>query len=104
MKNTLIGKFAAIALGAVVLVNLAPTALAAAQFNTYPGDKPTLQVGNASQNAPSNGAWSTSVNVNAGEVLNFLVFYHNAGDTTATNTRLKINLPTSIGSTATATG
>ena len=96
MKINLIGKFSVVALGAAVLLNLAPTALAAAQFNTASGDRPTLQVVNATTSPNTNYAWSNSATVNAGDVLNFYVFYHNTGDTTATNTRLKINVPASI--------
>ncbi len=98
MKMNLINKFSAIAFGAAVLLSLAPTVLAAAQFNTASGDRSTLQVVNATTSPYTNSAWSNSANVNAGDVLNFLVFYHNTGDATATNTRLKINLPTSISS------
>lgn len=92
----LIGKFSAVTLGVAVLLSLAPTALAAAQFNTASGDRPTLQVVNATTSPYTNSAWSNSATVSDGNVLNFLVFYHNTGDSTATNTRLKINVPTSI--------
>lgn len=59
------------------------------QFNFLSNDYPTLQV------AKSGGAWSSSASVSPGETVSMLIWVHNGVvDTTAQNTRARLDLPT----------
>ncbi len=60
----------------------------AASFNNDPLDYQTLRVGNTTKNPSStSGNWGTSVNADAGDIINFAVYYHNTSNETATNVR-----------------
>jgi hypothetical protein len=79
-----------LALGALFVVT--DKAEAAVQWNTAGNDCPTVMVANHTTQAGVNWpCWSTSVSANGGETVNVRIYYHNAGDTTATNTRLRLN-------------
>ncbi|KKU73738.1 MAG: Peptidase M23 [Candidatus Wolfebacteria bacterium GW2011_GWB1_47_243] len=41
----------------------------------------------------SSANWSNSVSANEGEVVSFLVYYHNTASDTASNTRIRVQLP-----------
>ena len=63
----------------------------AASFNNDPLDYQTLRVGNSTQNPSYTSAnWGTSVNANAGDILNFAIYYHNTSNETATNVRVTL--------------
>lgn len=83
----------------------APTAgVLAATFNNDAHDYPTIQVSNYTRNPGSNGHWSNSVSANAGEVISFLVYYHNTAGDTANGTTLRVPLPGGTVTSATVTG
>lgn len=64
----------------------------AASFNNDPLDYQTLRVGNSTQNPSYTSAnWGTSVNGNAGDIVNFAVYYHNTSNETATNVRATLS-------------
>ncbi len=73
----------------------------AASFNDDPLDYPTLQVGNSTTQQDTLN-WSTSVSANAGEIIAFLVYYHNTSNETATQTRVRLTLPSSVFTSANA--
>jgi len=100
MKNKLINKIATFALGIIILSSFVPTASAVniAQFNTASGDLPTIQVFNSTKYPDSNPIWGRTVSADASDVLSFLIFYHNTSDVTAYNTKLKLNLSSSVSS------
>lgn len=63
----------------------------AASFNNDPLDYQTLRVGNSTQNPSYTSAnWGTSVNANAGDIVNFAIYYHNTSNETATNVRVTL--------------
>lgn len=66
--------------------------LAAASFNNDPSDYPTLKAGNSTVQQDTLN-WSSSVSANAGEIVAFLIYYHNTSSETATQTRVKLALP-----------
>ena len=59
---------------------------------TFTASEPTLRAGNFSQNPGSND-WQTSISGDAGETLSFLVYYNNNSDDTASQTKIKLNIP-----------
>lgn len=64
----------------------------AASFNNDPLDYQTLRVGNTTQSPYSTSAnWGTSVNGNAGDIINFAIYYHNTSNETATNVRVTLS-------------
>ena len=69
-------------------------AMAGAVFNNHPKDYPTLQVSNYTD-CPGCTNWSGSVSADAGDVVSFLIYYHNNGNDTAQDTRVRLNLPAS---------
>lgn len=70
----------------------ATPALAATTFNTDPQDYQTLRVGNYTDNPNSTSAsWGTTVNADAGETINLAVYYHNTGNETAQNMRVRVS-------------
>ncbi|EKD24237.1 MAG: hypothetical protein ACD_81C00073G0002 [uncultured bacterium] len=83
----------------------APVAsVSAATFNTSANDYPTLQISNYTRNPESNVNWSNAVAANAGEVVSFLVYYHNTASDTANGTTVRVQLPTGAFTTTTITG
>lgn len=99
MKNiNLAGKIFISIVAMVVLGFVIPTvgAQGPAQFNNAAGDMPTLQGADHTVYAGSNTNWSTNVSVNPSDVVSFMVFYHNTSFETALDTRVQINLPSSI--------
>ncbi len=88
----------------VVVLMQAPSVLAAG-FNNDPQDFATLRVTNYSSNPDCGACWSSTANVNVGEIVSFTIYYHNTGQDTANNVRTRIS--TSIsgdGRTISATG
>jgi len=81
--------------GILVLVSAAPVFAAGANLNNDPKDRPTLRVTNYTSNPDCNACWSTTANVNVGEIAAFAVYYHNTGPATAQNLRIRIS--TSLG-------
>jgi len=69
-------------------------AIAGAVFNNHPKDYPTLQASNYT-NCPGCTNWSRTISADAGEIVSFLVYYHNNGNETAKDTRIRLNLPAS---------
>ncbi len=76
----------------------------AASFNYGPQDSPTFQASNYSRNPGCNTCWSGSVSANAGEIISFMVYYHNTENDAANNTTLQVSLPGGTFSSATASG
>ena len=62
------------------------------QAATFIAAEPTLRVGNYTQNPGSNN-WQTSVSANAGDIISFLIYYNNNSADTASQTKVKLNLP-----------
>ena len=57
------------------------------------------------KNETQNSDWDHPISANAGDTLIFSVYYHNGvNDTTATNTKLRVALPTANGTSLTSTG
>ena len=76
--------------------------LAAASFNNDPSDYPTFKVGNSTTQQDTLN-WSSSVSANAGEIVAFLIYYHNTSSETATQTKVRIVLPSGSFTSANAT-
>ena len=77
----------------LVFLSIIPfsSVLGANVFNSNPADNP-LRVGNSTQNQGTQN-WQTSLTgVNAGDVLEFSVYFHNASDIPATNTNVRLQL------------
>lgn len=75
----------------------------AASFNNDPIDYQTLRVGNSTQKPSYTSAdWGTSVNANAGDIVNFAIYYHNTSNETATNVRVTLS-PQNSGTATTQT-
>jgi uncharacterized repeat protein (TIGR01451 family) len=96
LRNTLRRSFnrvAGLATLAAVMVGGAYTAAAdTPQFNNTANDFPTLQV------AKSGQPWGNSATVAAGDTVSLLVWDHNSvPNSTAQNVRVKINVPTTEG-------
>ena len=64
----------------------------AASFNNDPADRQTLLVSNYTK-CPACANWASSVNADAGDIVSFVVYYHNTSNETATGTAVKITLP-----------
>ena len=99
-----IGKYVCGILGAAVLISQAvlPSFGATAnspRFNFLEGDYELLRGANKTQNET---VWKDPVSANAGDVVSAIVYYHNGMvNTTAENTRVKVNIPSeSTGKTA----
>ncbi len=87
----------------IALASVAPAL--AASLNNDPQDFTTLRATNYSSNPDCNACWSTTANVNVGEIVSFAIYYHNTGPDTANNVKARIS--TSIsgdGRTITASG
>ena len=69
------------------------TAYAAAVFNTSSGDLPTIQVSNYTKNPGCSNCWSTSVNADKGDIVSISIYYHNNSGETASQTKLRAQLP-----------
>ena len=96
MKTKMNKRNISLALFALVVVLMqAPSALAAS-LNNDPQDLATLTVTNYTSNPDCNQCWSSTANVNVGEIVSFAIYYHNTGPDTATNVKTRIN--TSISS------
>ena len=65
----------------------------AASFNYGPQDSPTLQVSNFTRNPNCNTCWTRSISANAGEIVSFMVYYHNTDGDIANDTTLRVSLP-----------
>lgn len=65
----------------------------AASFNYGPQDPQTLRVSNYSRNPGCATCWSGNVSASAGQIISFMIYYHNTASDTAINTRLRVNLP-----------
>ena len=92
MKNTFkkITVSALTMFAATSVLGGAPLAYAAS-FNNAPNDYQTLRVGNSTQNPSYTSAkWGTSVPANAGDIVNFAIYYHNTSNETATNVRVTL--------------
>jgi len=98
IKNSLTVKTASVFLAALILSTFVPivNAQGTAQFNTASGDQPGLQVSNYTKYPGSNSNWARTVSADPGDVLSFLIFYHNTSSVTAYNTRLKLNLSPNV--------
>ncbi len=90
---------AAIALtGFVGLVLFAPTASAqtpSPAFNNDWQDYKTLRVSNYTKNPNSSTNWTTTAYADNGDVISFMIYYHNTvSGTTANDARVRVSLPT----------
>jgi len=99
-------KYKGLLLGALLIfLSMIPfsSAIGANVFNSASIDNP-LRIGNNTQNSGTQD-WQTSLTgVNAGDVLRFSVYFHNAGDIPATNTSVRVALsPTGSSTSFTAT-
>jgi len=104
--NKITSSYSKVALGSILAAGLffqALPAFAAASFNNDPSDFPTIRVGNSTaQQGTLN--WSSSVSANAGEVVAFLIYYHNTSSETATQTRVSASLPSGAFTSSAAVG
>ncbi len=66
----------------------------AATFNSDPQDPSTLRVSNYSRNPGCNTCWSNTVSADAGDIVSFMIYYHNTSNENAINTTLLVNVPT----------
>ena len=77
-----------------------PSANNQATFNTDPADKPLLRVSNYTQNPNSTNSWYSSINnVHAGDVVSFVLYYHNTSNVSAVDTRAALSF-NNIGTTS----
>lgn len=76
----------------------------AASFNNSGQDSPTLQVSNYSVNPGCNNCWSGNVSAGDGDIISFMIYYHNTENDTAGNTVLQVSLPSGTFSSANASG
>lgn len=76
----------------------------AASFNYGTQDSPTLQISNYSRNPGCTTCWSGSASADAGEIVSFMVYYHNTASDTAANTVLRVNLPSGTFNSTTVSG
>ena len=91
-KILIVSVISALAIGMPIFIN--PIFAAGAYFNTDSLDKPILRTGNYSTNGPScTTCWSGSTMANTGDIVSFDIYYHNASADTATQTRVKANIP-----------
>ena len=91
-KILIVSVISALAIGMPIFIN--PIFAAGAYFNTDSLDKPILRTGNYSINGPScTTCWSGSTMANTGDIVSFDIYYHNASADTATQTRVKANIP-----------
>jgi len=75
-----------------VILPLASIKADGPRFNFLTGDYELIRGANASRNE---SVWKNPVDASAGERVNAIVYYHNGMvDTSAVNTRVKINVPT----------
>ena len=102
----IIKKIIVIILSLVVVTGIfVPTAgVLAATFNNDAQDHPTLRVSNYTRNPGGNINWSGSVSANAGEVLSFIVYYHNTDSDIANGTTVRVQLPSGTFTSTTVTG
>lgn len=91
MKKTIKRSTSLALLALVVILTQAPMALAAANLNNDPQDRPTLRVTNYTSNPDCNQCWSSSANVAVDEIASFIIYYHNTGPDTASNLKAKIS-------------
>jgi hypothetical protein len=107
--NTIIHKTRNILLGlAVASVSLVPAASALAyqtqpvSFNDHPNDCPTVMVANNdTQAGHSSPCWATSIpTIQAGEVINVRIYYHNTGYQNAENVRVRLTQAQSMNGTS----
>lgn len=91
-----------------VLVALAliatPAVASAASFNSAQNDLSTVAVQNATLNPNSNIGWGPSTTAVGGQMVTVEIYYHNAGTDAAQNTILKMNVPTTAGTSMTVGG
>ncbi|MDD5098110.1 MAG: PKD domain-containing protein [Candidatus Pacebacteria bacterium] len=78
-------------------------------FNILGSDLETLRLENRTTNPssvnPANVNWRDPISASAGDAISFDVYYHNGVDgSTANNTRIRINYPTTASTTITTTG
>ncbi len=99
IKNIKILKFFSTV--AVLAAFLVPTNFS--QAATFIADEAILKVGNYTQNPNSNN-WQTSISANAGDIISFLIYYHNDSRDTARQTRVRLNLPSDKFSKGSITG
>ena len=76
----------------------------AAFFNTDPSDRTTLRVANATQNPFCTSCWNSTVTANAGDIVDFDIYYHNTSGETAVQTMANSILPSGSSSSFTVTG
>ncbi len=98
--NTIFRKatLAMVALTVIAISTFAPVpTYAATSFNGDQADYPTIQVSNRSRYPDCTGCWRTSVNADAGEIVSFILSYHNSGSDTARNVKVRATLPAAAG-------
>jgi hypothetical protein len=65
----------------------------AATLNTSSQDYPTLQVANYTRNSNCSTCWSNSVLADAGDIITFKFFYHNASNEVANGVAFSLDIP-----------
>src|SRR5882724_4340308 len=69
------------------------TQAASVMFNTNSLDYPTFQVANRTQDLGCRTCWTSGIsNVQSGDVVSFLFYYHNTGSVAAQNTRMRLSM------------
>ncbi|MBI5147983.1 MAG: DUF11 domain-containing protein [Parcubacteria group bacterium] len=100
-----IASVAIVLTGLVGLVLIAPTASAqtpSPTFNNDWQDYKTLRVSNYTKNPNSSTNWTTTVYADNGDVISFMIYYHNTvSGSTAGDTRVRVSFPTGYGASIT---
>jgi uncharacterized repeat protein (TIGR01451 family) len=91
MKNNITKKI--VSLLAVVAFALPLSVLAATSLNTDSKDYATLRVTNSTTNGSPTESWVRSTTATGGDTVSFAVYYHNTGNETARNVRIKLSSP-----------
>ena len=90
MKNINYKKIIISSLAMLLLIT--PAFSFAASFNDDSRDYQTLRVGNITDNPNSDSSsWGITTNADAGERINFSIYYHNTSNETARNVRIRLS-------------
>ncbi len=90
LKTILVATIATTAIAAFFGISVAK-ANASTVFNTNPLDYATTLVSNYTAQPGCTNCWSPSVTMSAGQVVSVRVYYHNTGNETAYNTRIRMS-------------
>lgn len=87
-----------------VLVAFVPFRSHAVTFNTDIQDHPTILLTNYTKHPGCTTCWSSYITADPGDIISFLVYYHNTSAETASSVRLRVIVPQNGFLSATVTG